>query len=83
MKMISQRELRDANAAVMDEVERGESYIVTRRGLPIARIVPLAAHDTELRCVKPAKARFTPGGVRRVTAILRTNEVLEDLRGER
>lgn len=83
MKTISQRELRNDNATVMDEVERGETYTVTRRGVPVARIVPLTGENAGLRCVTPAKARFTPGGLRRVAASVPTATVLDELRGER
>lgn len=48
---ISQRELRNDNADIMRRVERGESFVVTRNGVPIARVVP--HRDT-------AKRRFVP-----------------------
>ncbi|MGL5856825.1 MAG: type II toxin-antitoxin system Phd/YefM family antitoxin [Angustibacter sp.] len=37
---ISQRELRNENAAIMRRVEAGESFVVTRNGVPVADIVP-------------------------------------------
>ena len=40
-KTISQRELRNGSAAVMDAVERGETVIVTRNGYPVAELRPL------------------------------------------
>ena len=40
-KTISQRELRNDSAAVMDAVERGETVVVTRNGTPIAELRPL------------------------------------------
>lgn len=83
MGTISQRELRNDNAAVMDAVERGESYTVTRRGVPVARLVPLAGGDGGLRCLRPAKERFTPGALRRVKGSVPTAEVVADLRGGR
>lgn len=83
MRTISQRELRNDNARVMDEVERGETYTVTRRGVAVARIVPLTGENSGLRCIKPARARFAVGGLRRVTGGVPTAEVLDDLRGER
>lgn len=44
MKVISQRELRNASAAVMDAVERGESFQITRHGAVVAELQPPAAH---------------------------------------
>lgn len=42
MKVISQREFRNNSAAVMDAVEAGETYHVTRNGVEIAELRPLA-----------------------------------------
>ena len=39
--VISQRELRNDSAAVMDAVERGETIVVTRNGTPIAELRPI------------------------------------------
>lgn len=40
MSSISQRELRNDSAGVMRRVEAGESLTVTRRGVPVADLVP-------------------------------------------
>jgi antitoxin (DNA-binding transcriptional repressor) of toxin-antitoxin stability system len=37
-KTISQRELRNESAAVMDAVEAGETVVVTRNGHPVAEL---------------------------------------------
>lgn len=44
MKVISQREFRNNSAAVMDAVEAGEVYHVTRNGVEIAEVRPVARH---------------------------------------
>jgi prevent-host-death family protein len=41
VKVISQREFRNNSAAVMDAVEAGEVYHVTRNGVEIAEVRPL------------------------------------------
>jgi prevent-host-death family protein len=41
MKVISQREFRNNSAAVMDAVEAGEVYLVTRNGVEIAELRPV------------------------------------------
>ncbi|WP_330273560.1 type II toxin-antitoxin system prevent-host-death family antitoxin [Lentzea sp. NBC_00516] len=41
MKVISQREFRNHSAAVMDAVEAGETYHVTRNGVEVAELRPL------------------------------------------
>jgi prevent-host-death family protein len=40
-RTISQRELRNQSAAVMNAVERGETMVVTRRGTPVAELRPI------------------------------------------
>lgn len=42
MKVISQREFRNNSAAVMDAVEAGEVYRVTRNGVAVAELRPLS-----------------------------------------
>jgi prevent-host-death family protein len=41
MKVVSHREFRNNSAAVMDAVEAGETYHVTRNGVEIAELRPL------------------------------------------
>jgi prevent-host-death family protein len=41
MKVISQREFRNNSAAVMDAVEAGETYHVTRNGVEVAELRPI------------------------------------------
>lgn len=40
MNTITQRELRNDNADVVRRVEKGERLVVTRRGVPVADLVP-------------------------------------------
>jgi prevent-host-death family protein len=41
VKTITQREFRNNSAAVMDAVEAGETYIVTRNGVEVAEVRPV------------------------------------------
>ena len=38
---ISQRELRNESGAIMRELERGETFTITRNGVPVAELAPL------------------------------------------
>jgi prevent-host-death family protein len=49
-KTIAQRELRNDNAKVIDAVAAGESFVVTRNGVPVA----------ELRPIRTARRTFVP-----------------------
>ena len=82
MKTISQRELRNDNAEVIRGVEQGETYTVTRRGVPVARVVPLN-DATDLRCDRPAKKRFRYSKQERIRISTSTSELMDDLRGGR
>jgi prevent-host-death family protein len=42
VKTITQRELRNSSAAVMDAVEAGETYLITRSGVEIAELRPVS-----------------------------------------
>lgn len=39
---IAQRELRNSNAEILNRVEAGESFTVTRNGVPVADVTPHA-----------------------------------------
>ncbi|MGW4482367.1 type II toxin-antitoxin system Phd/YefM family antitoxin [Amycolatopsis sp. NPDC004368] len=41
MKVITQREFRNHSAAVMDAVEAGEIFVVTRNGVEVAEVRPV------------------------------------------
>lgn len=41
MKTATAKDLKQKTAAILDEVERGQEIVVTRRGRSIARIAPL------------------------------------------
>ncbi len=49
-KVIAQRELRNDNARVIEAVAAGESFVVTRNGVPVA----------ELRPVRQRRRTFVP-----------------------
>ena len=40
-QIIAQRELRNDNAKVIDAVAAGESFVVTRNGVPVAELRPI------------------------------------------
>lgn len=81
VRSISQRELRNDNAAIIRAVEAGESFTVTRRGVPVARLTPVP--DTDLRRVRPATPGHDVTALPRVTATRSTADHLDDLRGDR
>lgn len=47
-RTIPQRELRNHNAAVVDAVVRGEVFVVTRDGTPVAELRPIKAEQRRL-----------------------------------
>jgi prevent-host-death family protein len=49
-KTIAQRDLRNDNAKVIEAVAAGESFVVTRNGVPVA----------ELRPIRPTRRTFVP-----------------------
>lgn len=62
METITQRELRNNSAAIMDAVERGESFRVSRHGVEVAELRPVAARAfVPVAEVKRAFARLPTG----------------------
>jgi prevent-host-death family protein len=43
MKMIGIEEAKGTFSALLKQVERGEEIVITRRGKPVARLVPVSA----------------------------------------
>lgn len=52
---LSQRELRNESGRVLRAVAEGQSFVLTNRGVPVGRIVPLDAPHSSLPIVRPAK----------------------------
>lgn len=87
MTMISQRELRNDSGRVLREVESGREFTVTRRGAPVARIVPLGESGAEkprggLRS-RPARRPPVFSVEELVVAGVSSEQILDELRGER
>lgn len=85
MRTISQRELRNDNAEVMDLVEAGEVFVVTRNGKPVAQLGPLPERDGApgLPLARPARRRVVYADWPRVKSSLTSEEILADLRDDR
>jgi prevent-host-death family protein len=58
-RSITQRELRNESAAVMDAVEAGETMIVTRNGVPVAQLGPIKRY--RLTAVSELRQAFAAG----------------------
>lgn len=41
---ITQRELRNGSGEIMRELDKGETFIVTRNGVPVGELAPLRRH---------------------------------------
>lgn len=41
---VTQRELRNESGEIMRGLDRGDSYIVTRNGVPVGELTPLRRH---------------------------------------
>ncbi|MFT3834859.1 MAG: type II toxin-antitoxin system prevent-host-death family antitoxin [Micropruina sp.] len=52
---LSQRELRNESGRVLRAVGEGQSFVLTNRGIPVGRIVPLDAPAPTLPIARAAK----------------------------
>lgn len=43
-RRITQRELRNESGAIMRALDRGESFVVTRNGVPVGELHPIRHH---------------------------------------
>jgi prevent-host-death family protein len=81
VRSISQRELRNDNAEIIRAVEAGESFTVTKRGVPVAQVTPVRGSD--LRRVRAAVPGHDVTALPRCRAARAMAEHLDDLRGDR
>ncbi len=80
MRTVPVRELQREIRAILDRVEKGESVEITRRGRPVARLVPARPAQPEPWPDLAARARRVLGR-RRITPP--PSQQLSDDRGER
>ncbi|WP_396668055.1 type II toxin-antitoxin system Phd/YefM family antitoxin [Microbacterium sp. R86528] len=55
VESLSQRELRNESGRVLRAVGEGQSFVLTNRGVPVGRIVPLDAPAPALTIIRRAK----------------------------
>lgn len=55
VESLSQRELRNESGRVLRAVSEGQTFVLTNRGVPVGRIVPLDAPAPTLRIARPVK----------------------------
>ena len=83
---IGVRELRQRLAEVLDRAARGEVIRVTERGIPKATIGPVPGQDRVAEGIDAgwitAGSGAPVGRVRRIRTAARTQDVLDDDRGE-
>lgn len=58
---ISQRELRNESGEVMRKLDEGESFVVTRNGVPVGELTPLRRHRFVAAETAVALFRTAPG----------------------
>jgi prevent-host-death family protein len=51
MRQLGAYEAKTRLAALLDDVARGESIVITRRGKPVARLVPVTSSEDEVAAV--------------------------------
>lgn len=85
METISQRELRNENARIVRAVESGESFLVTRNGVPVAVLRPAGPDEVSpgLPISQRAARRVDYRQWPRVASAVSSEDVLADLRDER
>lgn len=91
MDSVGVREMRQNLSRFLERVEDGESFEITARGRPVARLVPSSAQSQELArlvgrygVVPPERPRSSwPAPLKAAPGTPSTAEILDDLREER
>jgi prevent-host-death family protein len=61
VRSITQRELRNDSGEIMRRLDQGESFVVTRNGLPVGELAPLRRHRFISADSAVAMFRHAPG----------------------
>ena len=59
-RQISQRELRNKSGEIMRSLDRGESFVITRNGVPVGSLTPLRDRYFTSAAVAVETARNSP-----------------------
>lgn len=81
--VIAHRELRNRSGEILRAVEAGETYTVTNRGKPIARLSPIRSDETDLPLYRSARVQGGFTQLRRHRINTSSEQSIEDLRSER
>lgn len=82
MKTVSVRELRQNPAAMLREVEAGESYTVTSYNRPIARIEPIVSSTQIIPPKRSGKPKLSEMPRHELRTAGSVEELLEDMKGD-
>jgi prevent-host-death family protein len=74
MQTIQASEAKTKFLSILDDVERGESVIVTRHGKPVARIIPEAEVDRDrvtraMQSIREIRKRTKPVSIEEILAM--------------
>jgi prevent-host-death family protein len=83
MKVIPHRELRNNSSAVLRAVESGETFEITNHGKVVAVLIPPAAASMLTARIRPATIRGRFSELVPFESDETSQEILDDLRGER
>jgi prevent-host-death family protein len=82
-RLIPHRELRNNSAAVLRDVQAGETIEVTNHGEVVAILVPPARREEQPLRIRPARIKGGFSTLPRSRVAQPSQQVLDDLRGER
>ncbi len=76
MKIIAQRELRNRSGEVLRQAERGETFLITVGGRPVATLGPAARRTwvpktTYLEAIRPLRDKRWLADIRRLARLTR------------
>jgi prevent-host-death family protein len=79
MAEVGVRELRDHLSRYLDRVRAGEEVVITDRGRPIARVLPVSGERTIDRLVREGRVRPASSQERSLSTPLVTQGTVSDL----
>lgn len=82
MKSITAGQLRQNPTAMLDDVEHGQTYVITRRSRPVGRVVPMEGDAVMIPPKKQGRSSLASLPRRQLRTASSVDELLEDMDGE-
>lgn len=75
VQTVSDRDAKAQFAAILDRIDHGEEIVITRDGIPVAKVVPVSSTDLDTKASARERYQRAADGLRELGAQLRLDGI--------